>query len=401
MFELKNAFNKLRKNFLLILFALVTAVFAVYTITCAVNDTTSADSTDVSGSSSDSAERQLTIEEIDKIIEDLKVSGNIDNVLEKLDEIIARAKLSGNTALQEYATNMKTAYELQKQLDSVKSLIEASKKKNSNIAAVDEQISKLVSVETMVEDLRGAVSDEALLVLESLSEDDLKKFQDLFVEINELFDLNDIGSLTVQQRSLLDILLLGKVLDEGLAKDEKLQTAKESFSIAVTILESYQKQTYDDNHYDILTEGSDEFLQMGSKTSTVLPEQIVFLNGYFNINHAPIMYDGHILLAVDDLYQYIDADIEYMYNNATVVIKSPGKTLEIVSGKNVGYINDIPKNMPVPILNFKNTIYMSAEFFAECYDISYKYVPEQECLILYNNLLQLSNPSVPNQLNKE
>ncbi len=394
MFKIKELLKKVQKNLLLVVLVLVTTVFAVYTITKAVDENNSADS-------SDSVEKKMTTAEIDKIIEDLKVSGNIDNILEKLDEIIERAKLSGNDALQEYATNMKSAYELQKQLDSVRSLIEASKKKNSDIAAVDEQISKIASVSTLVENLRGAVSDEALIVLESLEEDDLKKLQDVFVEAHDLFDLNDIGSLNIQQRALLDILFLSRIIDEDMVKDEKLATAKEELSVAVTVLESYQKQNYDDSTYNALVEGSDAFLNVGRKASTVLPEQVIFLNGYFNMNHAPIMYDDHILLAIDDLYQYIDADIEYMYNNATMVITSPGRTLEIVSGKNVGYINDTPKNMPVPILNFNNTIYMSAEFFAECYDISYKYVPEQECLILYNNLVQLGNPSVPNQLNKE
>lgn len=395
MIDMKKILEKVQKHLLLTVFVLVTTSSAVYTITKAVDEGSSSDSSE----SSDSAEKKLTTEEIDKIIEDLKVSGNIDNILDKLDEIIERAKLSGNEALQEYATNMKQAYELQKQLDSVKSLIEASKKKNSDIAAVDEQVSKIISL--TVEDLRGAVSDEALLVLESLGEDDLKKLQDLFAEVNDLVDLNDVGSLTVQQRALLDILILTKIIDEEMAKDEKLETAKEAVSIAVTILESYQKQAYDDNLYNLLVSGSDEFLNVGKKASTVLPEQVVFLDGHFNMNHAPIMYDGHILLAIDDLYQYIDADIEYMYNNATMVITSPGRTLEVVSGQNVGYINDTPKNMPVPILNFNNTIYMSVEFFAECNEISYKYVPDQECLILYKNLVQLNNPSVPNQLNKE
>ncbi len=394
MIKVVKILKKIPKNFLLLVFTIVTIASAVYTITRAVDENSSE-------KSSNSAEQQLTSAEIDKIIEDLKVSGNIDNIVDKLDEIIERAKLSGNTALQEYAENMKSYYELQKQIDSVKSLIDASKKKNSDIAAVDEQISKIISINTKVEDLRGAVSDEALLVLESLSDDDLKKLPDLFVEINELFDLNDVSSLSVEQRSLLDVLTLSRVIDEDMVKDEKLQTAKEALSIAVTILQSYQKQDYDDFSYNELVEGSDEFLSVGKKASTVLPEQIVFLNGHFNIKHAPIMYDGHILLALDDLYQYIDADIEYMYNNATMAIKSPNKTLEIVSGKNVGYINDMPKNMPVPILNFKNTMYMSVESFAEFYDISYKYVQDQECLILYNNLVQLNNPSVPNQLSKE
>lgn len=393
MLKVMKILKKIPKNLILLMFVVITAAFAVYTITRAADENNSK-------ASSDSAEQKLTNEEIDKIIEDLKVSGNIDNIVDKLDEIIERAKLSGNTALQDYAENMKSYYELTKQLDSVKSLINASKKKNSNIAAIDEQISKIISLNNKVEDLRGAVSDEALFVLESLSEDDLKQMKDLFVEVNELFDLNDISSLSVEQRSLLDVLFLSKIVDENMVKDEKLQTAKDALSIAVTILQSYQKQDYDDNAYNALVKGSDEFLSVGKKASTVLPEQVVFLNGHFTIKHAPIMYDGHILLALDDLYQYIDADIEYMYNNATMVITSPNKTLEIVSGKNVGYINDTPKNMPVPVLNFNNTIYMSAESFAEFYDISYKYVKDQECLILYNNLVQLNNPSVPNQLNK-
>ncbi len=222
MIDMKKILEKVQKHLLLTVFVLVTTSSAVYTITKAVDEGSSSDSSE----SSDSAEKKLTTEEIDKIIEDLKVSGNIDNILDKLDEIIARAKLSGNEALQEYATNMKQAYELQKQLDSVKSLIEASKKKNSDIAAVDEQVSKIISL--TVEDLRGAVSDEALLVLESLGEDDLKKLQDLFAEVNDLVDLNDVGSLTVQQRALLDILILTKIIDDEMVKDEKLETVKSS-----------------------------------------------------------------------------------------------------------------------------------------------------------------------------
>ena len=105
--------------------------------------------------------------------------------------------------------------------------------------------------------------------------------------------------------------------------------------------------------------------------------------------------------ALDDLYQYIDADIEYMYNNATMVITSPDKILEIVSGQNVAYLNDKPYNMPVPILSFEDTVYMSVEFFAQEYDISYRYIESHDFVVLYSNLVQLKNPSVPNQLSKE
>ncbi len=394
MSKIKSFFTKTSRSVLFITVMLITVVITIYTIAKAIdNNSTSSDTA--------SAEQQLTSEEIDKIIEDLKISGNIDNILSKLDEIIQRAKLSGNTALQEYASNMKTAYELQKQLDSVKSLIESMKKKNSDIAAVDKQVSKILSVTTIIEDLRGAVSDEALLVLESLDDDSVKALQELMAEIEGLVDIKDVSSLSVQQRSLLDVLVLSKITDDGMVEGERLQTAKDTLAVAVTILESYEKQNYSAEEYDKLIAGSDNFLKAARKASTVLPEQVVFLNGYFTMKYAPIMYDGHILLAIDDLYQYINARIEYMYNNATMVIQSPDKILEIVSGKNVAYLNDEPRNMPVPILNFNNKIYMSAEFFAQAYDISYKYLPEQECLIFYKNLVQLDNPSVPNQLDKD
>lgn len=397
MDKIKVLFKKISKNFLSFTVLLVVLGFTVYTITKALES----ESDSNYSSSSDDAEQKLTAEEIDKIIEDLKVSGNIDNIVDKLDEIVQRAKLSGNTALQEYASNMKTYYELKKQLESVKSLIEASKKKNSAVASVDKQVSKILSVDTIIDDLRGAVSDEALLVLQSLSDEDTKKLQELMAEIESLVDIKDISSLSIQQRSLLDVIILSKLIDEDMLDGERLQTAQEALSVAITILESYEKQNYGAAEYDALVTGSDEFVKLGKKASTVLPEQVIFFNGHFTMKHAPIMYDGHILLAIEDLYQYIDANIEYMYNNSTMVIQSPDKILEIVSGKNVAYLNDEPKNMPVPILNFNDTIYMSVEFFAEAYDISYKYLQKNECFIFYNNLVQVANVSIPNQLNKD
>lgn len=393
MNKLKNILVKLGRNLFFICILAVAGALTVYTIVQAMENSNS--------SSTSSTENKLTAEEIDKIVEDLKISGNIDNILEKLDDIIYRAQLSGNSALQEYATNMKTKYELQKQLDSVNGLLSSMKKKNSGIAKVDTQVTKILSVSTITEDLRGAVSDECLIILESLSEDNVKNLQETYSEIETIVDIKDVASLTVQQRSLLDVLLLSKIIEDNMVEGERLTLAKETLSVAITILKSYERQNYASEDYDKLVEDSDKFTKAGRKASSVIPEQIVFLNGYFKMKHAPIMYDGHILMAIDDLYQYIDASIEYMYNNATMVIQSPGKTLEIVSGKNEAYLNDQPKNIPVPILSYNDNIYMSVEFFAECYDISYKYVADEEFLILYYNLVQVENQSVPNELHKD
>lgn len=402
MNKLKNILVKLGRNLFFICILTVAGALTIYTIVQAMESSSSSSGTSSSDSSSTSStENKLTAEEIDKIVEDLKISGNIDNILEKLDDIIYRAQLSGNSALQEYATNMKTKYELQKQLDSVNGLLSSMKKKNSGIAKVDTQVTKILSVSTITEDLRGAVSDECLIILESLSEDNVKNLQETYSEIETIVDIKDVASLTVQQRSLLDVLLLSKIIEDNMVEGERLTLAKETLSVAITILKSYERQNYASEDYDKLVEDSDKFTKAGRKASSVIPEQIVFLNGYFKMKHAPIMYDGHILMAIDDLYQYIDASIEYMYNNATMVIQSPGKTLEIVSGKNEAYLNDQPKNIPVPILSYNDNIYMSVEFFAECYDISYKYVADEEFLILYYNLVQVENQSVPNELHKD
>jgi len=396
----KKKLQKVAKNIILGAAALSTAAYISYSII--VNAELVSENLNNNNNIENSAETQLTSEEIDKIIQDLKLTGNIDNILDKLDEIIARAKLNNNTALQDYAESMKESYKLQSELDSVNSLIESMKKKNKEIAAVDKQVKKILSVTTITSDLDGAVSDETLLLLQSISAEDMKKLQELIAEIESLFDLNNIESLTVQERSLLDILVLTGIQNQEIELNEQKQDLLENtLAVAVQILEAYQRDNYSELEHDNLLEGTEKFMKMGKKCSSVLPEQIVTLNNYFTMRHSPIVYDGHILMAMEDLYMYIDATVENMYNNATRVITSPGKILEITAGKNLAYLNDKPYNMPVPILNFQDTIYMSVEFFAEAYDISYKFLPQHNFIILYNNLNQLENPSVPNELSKE
>ncbi len=353
-----------------------------------------------SDSSLSTAEQKLTSEEIDKIIEDLKVSGNVDNIIDKLNEYLIRARLAENDALVDYLEKKIEYYTSLKQTETLKGEIEALKKKNSNVSDVDEQVSKIMSSDMILSDLEGALSSEAMSIIYSLGEDNIKKLQDLLVEVEGMMNIKDTNSLTIQQRSLLDVLFLSKAIEDSLVSDERLEEAKNTLSVAVTILESYEKQKYGTSEYDNLVEGSDNFSKTGNKSSSILPEQIIFFNGYFNIKHEPIMYDGHILLALDDLFQYIDSDIEYMYNNPTMVIKSPNKILELVCGKSTAYVEDKPQSMPVPVLSFNNVQYMPVESFAEAYDISYKFLPDSDCIILYDNLVQLENSSVPNQLNK-
>lgn len=397
MVDFRNIFDGAGKKKLIVFSVALATTCAAFSVAKGNDESLDTLSSD---SSLSTAEQKLTSEEIDKIIEDLKVSGNVDNIIDKLNEYLIRARLAENDALAEYLEKKIEYYTSLKQTETLKGEIEALKKKNSNVSDVDEQVSKIMSSDMILSDLEGALSSEAMSIIYSLGEDNIKKLQDLLVEVEGMMNIKDTDSLAVQQRSLLDVLFLSKAIEDSLVSDERLEEAKNTLSVAVTILESYEKQKYGTSEYDNLVEGSDNFSKTGNKSSSILPEQIIFFNGYFNIKHAPIMYDGHILLALDDLFQYIDSDIEYMYNNPTMVIKSPNKILELVCGKSTAYVEDKPQSMPVPVLSFNNVQYMPVESFAEAYDISYKFLPDSDCIILYDNLVQLENSSVPNQLNK-
>lgn len=390
-----------------VIYTIVLALFAssaVYHVIYAETTPSLGDiigSTTTNSDSTSSAEINLTSEEIDKIITDLRTSVNTENVITKLEEISKRAELSGNSALKEYAENAIQVYQLQSQLDSKKAMVEAMKKKNTDIKTLDDEMNRLLTVKTIVEDLQGAVSDETLLLLESLSEENISDLQSLVAEIEDLYNLKGIKSFTLQQRSLLDVLLLDEIINQKMLTDERLSLAQESLTVATTILKSYEKEKYSNNEYDRLLSSTQTFATKGNKTDATYAEQVIFFDGVFNMKHAPIMYDGHILVAFDDIFQYINAQIEYMYKSPNMIITSPDRKLELSTGTNIAYMNDKPVNLPVPVLNVDETLYLSAESFAQMYDISYRWIESQKCIIFYHNLNQLEDKNVPNELNRD
>ena len=103
MISFKNFFDSVNKKKLAIFSA-----FAVATCTAAFSIAKgNSESLDLMSSENDSAaaDQKLTSEEIDKIIEDLKVSGNVDNIIDKLNEYLIRARLAENDALADIANS--------------------------------------------------------------------------------------------------------------------------------------------------------------------------------------------------------------------------------------------------------------------------------------------------------
>lgn len=230
-----------------------------------------------SSSTEQSTETKLTSDDIDKIMEDIKLSTNIDNVIQKLDDIIKRAELMGNDTLKDYAEKTKSMYELQQQIDTLTSQIEAIKKKSSDVDSIDKELKTALSVTTVLQDMEGAISDETLRVLESLKEEKFKELNEVVAEISGLVDLNDIDSMTLQQRCLLDVLMLYDAFEKDLIEGDRLSVAKEAYSIAITALKSYEKQKYGDSEYSDLVTGSEEFSKMGKKQSLCIQSRWCFM----------------------------------------------------------------------------------------------------------------------------
>ena len=113
-----------------ILFFVMFILFTSATISIALVVSAENDSNSNTSSSTSS---NLSSSDVDKIVEGLKVDGDLDAIIAQMDELINKAMLTNNTDLQQYAEYVKQACELQKQLNTVNASISALKQKNSNI----------------------------------------------------------------------------------------------------------------------------------------------------------------------------------------------------------------------------------------------------------------------------
>ena len=180
MVDFRNIFDGAGKKKLIVFSVALATTCAAFSVAKGNDESLDTLSSD---SSLSTAEQKLTSEEIDKIIEDLKVSGNVDNIIDKLNEYLIRARLAENDALVDYLEKKIEYYTSLKQTETLKGEIEALKKKNSNVSDVDEQVSKIMSSDMILSDLEGALSSEAMSIIYSLGEDNIKKLQDLLVEV--------------------------------------------------------------------------------------------------------------------------------------------------------------------------------------------------------------------------
>ena len=61
----------------------------------------------------------------------------------------------------------------------------------------------------------------------------------------------------------------------------------------------------------------------------------------------------------------------------------------MTKGNNTGFINDKSTSLPAPVITFNGATYISVEFFAQAFSISYENFQDQGVFVMYDNLNQL------------
>lgn len=390
--------NKDKKFFMIVLSMIVLFALTATLFVAALSSNDSDSSSDTSSTSQSTVDNSgLTDEEVAKVLEEIKASGiNSDNASEKLDEIINKAILTNNATLKEYAEYAKQQIEIRKQLESVNAKITALRAVSSSIAEIDDQLQKSLESDASYADIRDSLSSSAMDVFDSLDAKAWTSMQDALEKSKSILG-DDPSQATDTDRQVAELVLLNAASENGVLDDTQQEVADNAVNVVLNQLRVTEKVKYDSNEYNSLKQSSQAFSSAGKKAAAMLPDQVVMLGDSFKLNHAPILYNNEILLALDDVLQYIDATVQNTSHNSTISIQSKNKMVEIAAGKNIAYVNDKAVNLAVPVLNVNGVIYVTAQFFADTYGVEYEYIKDTNTIVMYGNLNQLKDPTTANK----
>ena len=390
--------NKDKKFFMIVLSMIMLFALTATLFVAALSSNDSDSSSDTSSTSQSTVDNSgLTEEEVAKVLEEIKASGiNSDNASQKLDEIINKAILTNNATLKEYAEYAKQQIEIRKQLESVNAKITALRAVSSSIAEIDDQLQKSLESDASYADIRDSLSSSAMDVFDSLDAKAWTSMQDALEKSKNILG-DDPSQATDTDRQVAELVLLNAASENGVLDDTQQEVADNAVNVVLNQLRVTEKVKYDSNEYNSLKQSSQTFSSAGKKAAAMLPDQVVMLGDSFKLNHAPILYNNEILLALDDVLQYIDATVQNTSHNSTISIQSKNKMVEIAAGKNIAYVNDKAVNLAVPVLNVNGVIYITAQFFADTYGVEYEYIKDTNTIVMYGNLNQLKDPTTANK----
>ena len=346
---------------------------------------TSSGSSSVSSSNSSSG---LSNEEADKILQEIKTAGDNGTLEAKLEELLQKAILTDNAALKEYVEYAKQAYQLQTQLDNINTTLKALCIKNPELDSINSQLQSTAKAGSVsVSDIENSVSSGVKDVLSGLDED---KASAILANVDNIDKLkSDPDSLSDAEKTLINAAIMKEAKEQGELDENQQKAADQAIQAAASSLMSSEVSKYSTKERSRLIEDSNKFAMTANNAKPVAPEQVVLADTNFRLTSAPIMYNDQILISLNDILQFVKAEVQYTDSNATLAIQSDKVMVEVTKGKNTGFINDKSTNLPAPVITFNGATYISVEFFAQAFSISYENLQDQGVFIMYGNLNQL------------
>ncbi|MDR2074411.1 MAG: copper amine oxidase N-terminal domain-containing protein [Oscillospiraceae bacterium] len=171
-----------------------------------------------------------------------------------------------------------------------------------------------------------------------------------------------------KRTAIADFVVLQKLYDMDLFANKNVETnLKNIFESDLEIFKDEIKEKYDEDEYKKLRDGSKFFASSGKNTGDGLLERVISIKDSLILKSPPILYNGVILIVLEDFYLLSSAEaaeIEYMENNATVVIKLDSYIIEIEKGQTKSYSKDKEFDFSVPVLSFMGATYVPLAEFA-------------------------------------
>lgn len=382
---MKRSIGLKKKVFLMALVIVLLIATAISSLAATNADDSSSKSSSQSSSGSSSG---LSNEEADKILQEIKTAGDNGTLEAKLEELLQKAILTDNAALKEYVEYAKQAYQLQTQLDNINTTLKALCIKNPELDSINSQLqSTAKSGSVSVSDIENSVSSGVKDVLSGLDED---KASAILANVDNVDKLkSDPDSLSDAEKTLINAAIMKEAKEQGELDENQQKAADQAIQAAASSLMSSEVSKYSTKERSRLIEDSNKFAMTANNAKPVAPEQVVLADTNFRLTSAPIMYNDQILISLNDILQFVKAEVQYTDSNATLAIQNDNVMVEVTKGKNTGFINDKSTNLPAPVITFNGATYISVEFFAQAFSISYENLQDQGVFVMYDNLNQL------------
>jgi GTPase SAR1 family protein len=253
--------------------------------------------------------------------------------------------------------------------------------------APNEESEDSEETETYFKKVSALLTEDGLKIFRTIKKGS-KNLEDAFEKIFERLSENG-------DKFLANIFILQIALEnEAFGNSQAEEMAKEMINSSISLFSLLEKGKYTYEKYEELTKGMEKFAKSGKKTRKCLPENIITLGDKSIIlQDSPICYDDIILVSLEDATRDRVCEVEYMENNAVIVIRVPGlknggyatsknRLMEIESGKTTAYLDDKEETFRVPVLNFEGNTYVPLADFVKIFGEAAVYVTSIPAVVI-------------------